>query len=35
MRAIWNFIKGTRVPWLGHQSKGQNGPDKGLHASWS
>jgi len=30
---IWNFIKGTGLPYLGHQSKGQKGNVKGLRAS--
>jgi len=30
---IWNFIKGTGLPWLGHQFKGHKGTAKGLHAS--
>jgi hypothetical protein len=30
---IWNFITGTGLPHLGHQSKGYKGTAKGLRAS--
>ena len=30
---IWNFIKGTGLPYLGHQSKGYKGTVKGPRAS--
>lgn len=30
--AIWDFIKGTGLQWLGLQSKGQKGPVKGHRA---
>jgi hypothetical protein len=26
--AVWNFIRGTVLPWLGHQLKGHEGPVK-------
>ena len=28
LEAIWNFIKGTGLPWLGPQFKGKKGPVK-------
>ena len=33
LRAIWNFIKRTVLPWIGLQLKGHNGNIKGLRAS--
>jgi len=28
LRTIWNFIKGTELPWIGQQFKGHTGPVK-------
>ena len=33
LRAIWNFIKGTGLTWLGHKFKGTKDLSKGLRAS--
>jgi len=34
--AIWNFIKGTGLPWLGYQFKWHKGPNKKtyVHQDW-
>jgi hypothetical protein len=33
LRTIWNFSKGTRIPWIGIILWGTNGPSKGRGAS--
>ena len=34
LEAIWNCIKGTGLPWLGHQFNGHNGPVKKVCVHW-
>jgi len=36
LEVIWNFIKGTELPWLGLKFKGHKGPVKNacIHRNW-
>jgi hypothetical protein len=34
LRVIWNFCKGTVIPWPGHQIMGHKGPVKKAYVHW-